>query len=411
MENMEAKLREYARLLVRTGVNIKEGQRLSISAQTDIAPFVRLCVEEAYGARAGKVTVGWEDDYVSRLTYLHADDQVFDEPDVHSDEYWQGYARRGDADLRINSSDPEIFADVDQDRISREAKAQRPAKKPVMDKMRQGRLQWCVASYPTQAWAARVFPDLPEDEALYKLWEALLAACRVTGDGTAPEKWQRQQEILKKRIDTLNSFKLKSLKYKSALGTDLTIGLPEGHFWDGGFAQCEGRPYLPNIPTEEVYTSPHRLTAEGTIVASMPLYLSGTKVDGIRMRLSRGKIVDVQADTGLGALLSRMDTDEGSRYLGECALVSWDSPIRRTGILFQDTLFDENASCHFAFGNAYPMVEGAWDMDEEQRRQIGLNVSDTHVDFMVGTEDMAVTGVTAGGEEVPIMRDGVFVIG
>ena len=407
---MEQKLREYAKLLIRTGVNLKKGQRLNISAQTDAAAFVRLCAEEAYAAGAGNVTVSWEDDIISKLQYLHADDSVFDEPDIRSDAYWKDFAERGDADLRIASSDPGVFEDVDPTRMERQRKAERPAKKPVMDRMRAGRMQWCVAAYPTAVWAKQVFPDLPEQEALKRLWEAVLAACRVDGDGTAPEKWAKQQEVFDRRVKILNRYAFRKLIYKNSLGTDLTVGLPEKHYWEGGFSMCEGRPMLPNIPTEEIYTSPHRLEVDGTIVASLPLFLSGTMVEGIRMRLEKGKIVEATAVKGEEALLERLNVDEGARYLGECALVSYDSPIRNTGILYRETLFDENASCHFAFGNAYPLVEGADKMTEEQRLAAGLNVSDTHVDFMVGTKDLKIIGVTDDGDEITIMENGVFTI-
>lgn len=408
---MEKRLREYARLLIRTGMNLKEGQRLNISAQVDTAPFVRLCTEEAYAAGAAHVLVSWEDDEIDRLCYLRAADEIFDEPDIRSKRFWQGFADRGDADLRIVSSDPLTFQGVDPARMIRRAKAVRPAKKPVMDRMHAGRMQWCVAAYPTVPWARRVFPDLDEEHALRQLWEAVFKACRVTGDGTAPEKWAVQQRVFQRRIDRLNCLAFRELHYHSSLGTDLTIGLPENHYWEGGFSLCEGRPILPNIPTEEVYTAPHRLEAEGTIAASMPLYLSGTVVDGIRMTLRDGKIVNASAAVGEEVLLKALDTDEGARRLGECALVSVDSPIHSAGILFQETLFDENASCHFAFGNAYPLVYGSENMDEKERLAVGLNVSDTHVDFMVGTDDLSVTGITEDGREVPVMLEGRFIIG
>lgn len=407
---MNSKLQEYAKLLVRTGVNLKQGQRLNISAQVDAAEFARLCAEEAFAAGAADVTVKWEDDTIDRLHYLYGADEIFDEPDPHSDAYWHGFAARGDADLRIAASDPIALEGVDPSRIVRESRARRVAKKPVMDRMRAERMQWCVGAYPTKAWASRVFPELPAEEAVQKLWDAVFDTCLVTGDGTAPEKWAEKQKEFKRRVALLNRCAFRELIYHSALGTDLTVGLPEGHFWEGGASLCEGRPMLPNIPTEEVYTSPHRLRVNGTIASSLPLFLNGTRVENIRMTLKDGRIVKASATRGEEALLSKLDTDEGARYLGECALVSWDSPIRRTGILFQETLFDENASCHFAFGNAYPLVRGAAEMTEEHRLAVGLNVSDTHIDFMIGTEDLSVTGVTADGRHIAVMRDGAFVL-
>ena len=407
---MDEKLREYARLLVRTGVNLKPGQRLHISAQTDVAAFVRLCAQEAYACGAGNVCVSWEDDEIDRLRYLHADGEVFDEPDMRSEAYWRGFAERGDADIRIVSSDPAALEGVDAGRIERAARAVRPAKKPVMDRMRAGRMQWCVVAYPTAAWAKKVFPGLDGRQALEKLWDVLFTVCRVSGDGTAHERWAQQQKVFEQRIEKLNRCRFRRLLYRSGLGTDLSVGLPEGHFWSGGFSLCEGRPILPNIPTEEIYTSPHRLEADGTVVSSLPLCLSGALVEGIRMTLKGGKIVSASARKGEEALLKRLDTDEGARYLGECALVGWDSPIRATGVIFQETLLDENASSHLAFGNAYPLVQGAEAMSPQERLAAGLNVSDTHVDFMIGTADLSVVGVTQKGERITVMQDGVFVL-
>lgn len=408
---MNEKLREYAKLLIRTGVNLKPGQRLNISTQVDAAEFARLCAQEAFAAGAADVTVKWEDDQIDRLHYMCGADEIFDEPDPYSDTYWKGFAERGDADLRIAASDPMALDGVDAERVTRQNRARRPAKKPVMDRMRADKMQWCVAAYPTKAWARRVFPELSTSDALQKLWDAVFATCRINGDGTAPDKWDEKQKEFERRISLLNECAFKELHYHSGLGTDLTVGLPNGHFWEGGASLCEGRYILPNIPTEEVYTSPHRLRVSGTIAASLPLFLDGTRVEGIRMRLENGKIVEAHAARGEKVLLNKLSIDIGARYLGECALVSWDSPIRETGILFQETLFDENASCHFAFGNAYPLVRGAAEMTEEQRLTVGLNVSDTHVDFMVGTDDLSVIGVKEDGTQISVMRDGRFVLG
>lgn len=407
---MEAKLREYARLMVVCGVNLKPGQRLQITAQVDTAPLVRLVTEEAFQAGAADVEVTWTDDAIRRMRYLHADETVFDEPDSRSEAYWQGVTCRGDADLRITSSAPTVFQGVDQGRVSRELRALLPVRQLRKDRMSTGKLQWCIAACASRSWACEVFPDLPPQEALEKLWDAIFAACLVTGDGTAPEKWEKKQEDFQRRVEILNRYAFRQLRYRSGLGTDLTVGLPEHHFWEGGFSFCEGRPYLPNIPTEEIFTSPHRLEVEGTVVSSLPLFLAGVKVEGIRMRLEKGKIVEVSATAGEQTLLDQMDLDEGGRYLGECALVSWDSPIRNTGILFRNTLFDENASCHFAFGDAYNMVEGSESMKPEERLAAGLNVSATHVDFMVGTEDLQITGITADGREIPLVENGNLVL-
>ncbi len=402
-------VREYARLLVRTGVNLQKGQRLHISCEVSAASFAELCAEEAFLAGAGDVIMHWEDGFISRQHFLHASDEVFDEPDPYGEAWYQAMADRGDADLRIASDDPTALDGVDMQRVGRESRARRKAKKPVMDRMRAGRFQWCVGAYPTAAWAGQVFPELEEKEAVERLWAAVLEACKVNGDGLAAQRWAEEQRLFDGRTAKLNAFHFRKLRYKSGIGTDLTIGLPRGHFWAGGADTCDGLVYMPNIPTVEIFTSPHRMEADGTIAASLPLYLNGL-VDGIRLTLKNGLIVEADAAVGKDILLESLGRDAGAGRLGECALVDADSPIRRTGILFRQTLFDENASCHFAWGNAYPMMAGAAEMTEEERLTAGLNVSDTHVDFMIGTDDLEVTGITEDGAEVPVMRNGHFVI-
>lgn len=408
--HMDNRFAEYARLLVSAGVNIQKGQRLQIFTQTEAADLAVLCAKEAYALGAAEVRVHFQNDAIDRLRYLHANDVVFDEPDIRGDAFWQGVADRHDAYLRIDAANPSAFEGVDGKRLARDAKARRAAQKPMRDEMDANRIAWCIGAYVTEAWAKEVFPELSDETAKEKLWNAVYTACMVTGDGQSAQKWTQKQTKFAERVEKLNSMNLVSLRYASGIGTDLTIGLPENHFWEGGCSYCNGYAILPNLPTEEIFTSPDRRTANGTIIASMPLYLSGVRVDGIRMTLKDGKIVEAHADCGEDVLTEKLNTDEGSRYLGECALVGWDSPIRETGILFKETLFDENASCHFAFGSAYPMVRGCESWTKEQRLAAGLNVSDTHVDFMIGTRDLSVTGITKDGQEIALMRDGMIVV-
>ena len=239
---MEAKLREYARLLVQTGVSLKPGQRLQITAQVEAAPFARLVAEEAFRAGAGDVEMIWEDDAIRRLRLFHAEESVFDEGDSHSEAYWQGVARRGDADLRIRCSAPTAFQGVDQSRVMREYRAMSPVRKLRMERMNAGVLQWCIAACASPAWAAEVFPDLPEEEGVAKLWDSIFAACLVEGDGGASGRWAKKQEDFTRRVEILNRYAFRTLRYRSGLGTDLTVGLPDNHFWEGGYSFCEGRP-------------------------------------------------------------------------------------------------------------------------------------------------------------------------
>ena len=270
-------------------------------------------------------------------------------------------------------------------------------------------VRWCVAGVPTAAWAMKVFPEKSAQDAVDALWEAILDVCRVDPEGGAAAKWEIHSANFKKRVELLNGYDFESLHYKNALGTDLTVELPRNHFWTGGSEIAkDGVEFCANIPTEEIFTAPKRDGVNGTVAAAMPLVLNGDVVEGIVFTLKDGKIVDAKADRGLEILESQLSADEGARYLGEVALVPCSSPIRKTGVLFYNTLFDENASCHFAFGEAYSSVRGSEEMSPEERLAAGLNNSMTHVDFMVGTPDLSVTGRTRDGREIPVLVNGEF---
>ena len=411
MYTFEDKLKEYADLLVRVGVNVQKDQDLVITSQVDQAPFARLCVEAAYEAGARLVDVSWADDAITRMTCLSAAEETFDVIPEYKVRLMTDYAENNACFLRLVSSDPENLKGVDPSRLERQHRASGKYMKRYRELLMGSAFPWCIGALASPAWAKRVFPDKPETEALAALWERIFMAVRVTGDGTAVEKWHQHQENLQRRVKILNDYAFDRLHYYNALGSDFTVGLCKGHIWcAGGEHSAHGQFFMPNMPTEEIFTAPDRNRCEGVIYAALPLSKDGNVIENIRFVVKDGQIVEASATANEELLRKSIAVDEGAAYLGECALVPVDSPISESGLLFYNTLFDENAACHLAFGEAYPMtVEGALDMSEEERRAHGLNTSITHVDFMVGTADLSIDGYTADGRCVPVFRDGNFV--
>ena len=407
---MEAKFKEYAKLLVEVGVNIQKGQTLVIGSPVDCAWFARLCARAAYAAGCREVVMRWSDDELTREKYLHAEDSVFDSLPAWQAEFDNGYARQGAAFLHISARDPENLVGVDPDRIARSQRSSGEALREYRELTMSNTVPWCIGSIPIPSWARKVFPGCPDGEAVEKLWEAIFQAVRVDGSGAAVDRWREHLAGLKGHMDRLNSLNLESLHYTNSLGTDLTIRLPEGHIWAAGSSDTKsGLPFIANMPTEEVFTAPLRNGVDGVVCSSMPLVHNGVVIDKIRFQVKEGKIVEASAQTGEDALRAAITLDEGASYFGEVALVPYDSPISRQKLLYYNTLFDENASCHLAFGEAYPeCLQGGAEMSKEERKARGLNDSITHVDFMVGTADLSITGKTRDGREVPVFVDGNF---
>ena len=409
MNDLEALQRDYVELLIREGVNLQQGQTLVISSAVDAAWFARLCAAAAYDAGAREVVMNWTDDALNRLRFLRADDAVFDEyPDWAAAKY-DALTDAGAAFLSILSADPEALAGVDPDRLRRSRIAAGPKMKHYRDMASGNRVSWCVAAIPCPAWARKVFPDLAEDAAMARLWEEILKAARADR-GSAVADWRAHSDELLARVEKLNKFNFKTLRYQNALGTDLTVELPEGHYWAGGAEKCLGNGVMfsANIPSEEVFTLPKRDGVNGVVVAGKPLSYNGNIIEGFRFTLCGGKIVEVHADVGEELLRGATQVDEGASFLGEVALVPFDSPISNSGVLFYNTLFDENASCHFAFGSAYPCIAGAAEMSEAELLARGVNQSITHVDFMIGTPDLSIVGTTHDGREIPVFVNGNF---
>ena len=406
MEN--AIIEKYARLLVKTGVNIRKDQVLVITSPVECATFARMIARIAYMEGAGDVVLNWKDEQLSKIRYLYAPEEVFDKfPDWHK-EFYLSYARQGAAFMNIFASDPEVMMGVDPKRIAKDAKTRSTAIKEYSERIMSNKNSWCVASIPTKPWAVKVFPGLSEDEAVDKLWQTIFMTVRVdTEDAVAA--WNQHKAMLSGRMEFLNTNAFKYLIYKNSRGTDLKIELPENHFWSGGSDHTpEGQEFVANMPTEEVFTLPEKTGVNGTVVSSKPLNYNGTLIEDFSFTFKEGRIVDFTAKRGYEDLKSLIETDEGSHYLGEVALVPYDSPISRSNILFYNTLFDENASCHLAIGKAYPCIKGAEKMSAKELEELGVNDSLMHEDFMIGTEDLEIIVVKASGEEIPVFRNGNF---
>lgn len=409
---MNKNYQEYAKLVVEVGANVQKGQTLIISCPVDCAWFARLCASAAYDVGCREVVMRWGDDYLAREKALRADDAVFDECPSHIAAFAKDYAERDTAFLAISASDPEALKGVDPSRLQRSARASAEAMKPIRVAQMTNRMAWCIASIPVPSWAKKVFPDLPGDEAMEKLWEAIFKSVRITGEGNAVQLWREHLDMLAARKDKLNALRFKSLHYTNSLGTDLTIELPEGHLWAAGNSTTpKGVDFVANMPTEEIFTAPHREGVNGVVYAALPLVLRGSIVENFHFVIKNGKIVEAHAEHGEENLRSAISEDEGASYFGEVALVPYDSPISNQNILFYNTLFDENASCHLAFGEAYPeCLEGGAEMSKEELKERGLNDSHTHVDFMIGTSDLSIVGTTHDGREIPVFVNGNFAL-
>lgn len=408
---MDPRFEKYAKLLVNVGINAQPGQTLVLSAPVSAADFARLCVSEAYKLGVREVVMRWHDDFVTREKYLHAADEVFDIVRPWQAEEMNTLARENAAFLSVGSSDPNAMRGVDHSRMVRWSRASGKAMAEFDGLQMSDKIQWCLACVPNPAWAKKVFPDLAEDEAVDRLWDAIYATMRITADGDPVEEWRRHNAELNERKKKLTAYNFKSLRYTNSLGTDLTVELPQGHYWDGGNSvSAHGVAFNANMPTEEIFTAPKRDGVNGRVVSTKPFRAGGEIIDRFAFTFENGKIVKVETEDAKHKkiLEDEISVDEGACYLGEAALVPYDSPISKMGILFYSTLYDENASCHLAFGASYPTVKGGADMTEEKRLAVGLNQSITHEDFMVGSEDLSIVGTTHDGREVPVFINGNF---
>ena len=410
MSALEPQLDRYAQLIVRRGAAVQPGQQLVLQAPVESAAFARRVVRAAYEAGSGPVTVIWADDEVTRLGYEHVDIDYFQHTPRWKVEQLNGLAEAGATFVFLEGSDPAAMAGVDPAKPAAASRARNSECRAFREGMDFGHNAWCIAGAPVEAWARQVFPELSPAEALYRLWVLVLRVSRA--DGPDPSStWETHNASFERTKRFLNSHHFDALRYRSTNGTDLTVGLNARGIWEGGAGRTvDGVTFFPNIPTEEVFTSPDRRRAEGVVHSALPLVHAGQIVDDFWLRFEGGRVVDFGAARGHDVLRHVIETDEGSRSLGECALVSKNTPIRQSGTLFYDTLYDENASCHLALGMGFPeCLEGGCELGKDDLLAAGVNQSATHVDFMIGADDLNVWGVGADGSETPVFVNGQWV--
>ena len=398
-------LREYARLIVRCGMNVQKGQEVIIRADLDQPEFVRLVVEEAYKAKAKEVIVQWSYQPLEKLHVRYQSVKTLGEVKEWQKARQQHYCDVLPCTLYLTSEDPDGLKGMNMAKSAKASQMIYPIMKPYTDE-REGKQQWCIAAVPGAAWAKKVFPGLPKGKAMEKLWEAILAVSRVNEDPV--KAWEAHNADLKARCDYLNSLGIRSLHYTADNGTDLTVGMiPEAVFCGGGEVSKQGIFFNPNIPTEECFISPMKGQAEGIVYSTKPLSYQGQLIENFFIRFENGKAVESGAEKGAELLNTMLSMDEGAAYLGECALVPQKSPICESGLLFYNTLFDENAACHLAMGMGFAdTIRDHHNKTLEECRALGINDSMIHEDFMIGCDSMNIDAVCTDGTVVPIFRNG-----
>lgn len=402
----EARLDRLAEVAVKVGLRLQPGQDLLLTAPVEALPLVRRIAEHAYKAGAGVVTPFFSDPEITLARFRHAPDASFDRAPAW---LYDGMGKAFDentARLAIVGDDPMLLAEEDAEKVGRANKANSIAYTPARERITGFDINWNIVAWPGTAWARRVFPDLPVDEAVARLADAIFAASRVDADD-AVARWEAHNAVLRERSDWLNGQNFHALHF-TAPGTDLTVGLADGHEWMGGASTAKnGITCNPNIPTEEVFTTPHAARVEGHVSSTKPLSHQGSLIDNIHVRFEGGRIVEAKASRGEKVLEKLLDSDEGARRLGEVALVPHGSPISQSGLLFYNTLFDENAACHIALGQCYAKCfKDGGSLTREQIAERGGNESVIHVDWMIGSNEMDIDGVHEDGSRVPVFRKG-----
>jgi len=406
ISDFERQLERYADLVVKVGLNLRAGQRLLIIAPIQTAPLVRLITASAYQSGARLVDILWQDDEVILNRYRYAPRDSFDQFPAWRADVLLDYAQHGDALLNIYATDPDLLKEQDPALIAIAQKTAAKYSQPFDDELSQNALNWLIISAPIASWAAKVFPQEPGEHQVQRLWEAIFELCRLNqSDPVAALNSHLDQLVA--RSDYLNQKRYTALKY-TAPGTDLTVGLPRGHIWKSARATSRiGITFTPNLPTEEVFTLPDRSRTSGVVTATKPLSYAGTLIDQFSLRFAEGRVVEASAATGEAVLRDLLATDEGASRIGEVALVPHSSPIAQSGLLFYNTLFDENAASHIALGQAFKFnLNGGLAMSNEQFEQAGGNHSLIHVDFMIGSDQMDIDGLTENGRAEPVMRAG-----
>ncbi|WP_017727511.1 aminopeptidase [Halalkalibacterium ligniniphilum] len=406
MTTFAEKLEKYAELAVKVGVNIQKGQTLVIRTPISALDLVRLVVKKAYEAGAKHVHVDWSDEEITLTKFQLAPDEAFHEYPEWIAKGFEDLAENGAAFLSITGSNPDLLKDVEPQRVANLNKASGKALSTFRSYILSDKISWSIVAASSEGWAQKVFPNETSDKAVEKLWDAIFAATRIDKEDPVAA-WKDHLKLLDEKKTQLNERRYKALHYTGP-GTDLTIELPPTHVWvSGGSTNREGIDFVANMPTEEVFTAALKTGVNGTVTSTKPLNYGGTLINEFSLTFKDGKIVDFTAKEGYETLECLLDTDEGSRYIGEVALVPHQSPISETNIIFYNTLFDENASNHLAIGSAYAFnIEGGKDMSKEELEKSGINTSLTHVDFMIGSGDMDIDGIKEDGSRDPIFRKG-----
>ena len=404
------RLRKYAKLLVNIGIAVKPKEEVWINAELDQPDFVRMVVEECYNAGAAEVKVFWHDDQTARLHYKNQKVSTLGKLKSFELDKYKYMAKKMPSILHIISEDPDAFKGLSQKKIAKSRAKIYPKIRKYRDQI-DGKYKWCIGAVPGKAWAKKVFPKYDEQKAIDKLWEAILATSRVD-ENDAIENWNKHNATLISKREKLESLRLVSLEYKASNGTDFKVGLNPNMKWGAGIENAPNKGvFNPNIPTEEVFSTPIAGKAEGTLVASLPLSYQGELIQDFSLTFKDGKVVSCKARKNQKLLETMVKMDEGASMLGEVALVPFSSPINKTGILFYNTLFDENAVCHCALGIGFPeLLPGGLEMSPEEIKKAGVNHSMIHVDFMIGTADLSVVGTSEDGKKTQIFKNGEWAI-
>ncbi len=398
-------LRKYAQLIAKVGINVQKGQEVFVAAELDQPEFVQMVVEECYRAGAKRVIVDWSYQPLAKIHYRWRTNKTLAEMPAYEEARWQHYVDTIPCRIYLISEDPDGLKGINQLKVAKAQQARYKIIKPYREKL-ENKYQWCIAAVPGAAWAKKLFPKLSKRQAMERLWEAILSASRVNDDPI--EAWKQHNEDLAKRCAYLNSLGIETLEYRSSNGTNFRVGMMEkGEFKGGGDTSLLGYYFNPNIPTEEVFISPKKGVAEGIVYSTKPLSYQGQLIENFSIRFENGKAVEVHAEKNEELLKKLIEMDEGAAYLGECALVPYNSPIQNSGLLFYNTLFDENAACHLALGKGFAdTIQGFENLSLEECREMGLNDSMVHEDFMIGSEDLEIDAHTRDGKIVPIFRNG-----
>lgn len=405
----QSRLKEYASLLAAKGVAVEKGEEVWINAAAEQYEFVRLVTEECYKLGAKKVRVKFHDDPVSKLSYQYMSLRELSKvPEFTISEY-RYMKKHIPSVLHIISDDPDAFKGINQNKLIKSSMNLRKKVKPFRDAI-DGRYKWCIAAVPSKEWAKKVFPGLEEKDAVEALWQAILSTSRVDGDAIG--NWDKHNKSIIEYRNKLDSLDLQYLEYKASNGTDLKVELIKGIHWGGGVELTDlKKPFNPNIPSEEVFTSPRAGRVEGIVYSSKPLSYNGQLIDEFSVKFKDGKVVEVKAKKNQKLLEEMVKIDEGASMLGEVALVPYDSPIRNSGILFYETLFDENAACHLALGAGFKeLLDNGASMSTEEAHKKGINDSMIHVDFMIGTKDLEIVGTSFNGKRTVIFKNGNWAI-